>query len=225
MIAAATNLTSGKMLFNWFDVALVLTLMFGFWRGRKNGMSREFLKVTKWIFIVFAGGLGNEWLGNYLIQFNLIRPFFGKNFSEYTAACVSAYLLIAGTIWLVFVFINSKFRKKLEGSNTFGSGEYYLGITCGVIRFACITTFALSLLNAPVYTHAEIAAKEAYRNRWYGGGLKEFKGDYIPSLDEVQAAAFRDSLLGPSVKSALMPLLINAAPSTTHKSPVVEIQH
>ena len=29
--------------FNWFDVALVLVLAFGFWRGRKRGMTKELL--------------------------------------------------------------------------------------------------------------------------------------------------------------------------------------
>src|SRR5215471_1856383 len=109
MIAAATNPAPGTSWFNWlhlFDVLLVLILAFGFWRGRKHGMSREFLRVTMWLSIVIAAG-------------------FGKTFGERTAAYISAYLLIAGTVALVFLVIRSKFNKKLEGSNAFGSGEYY----------------------------------------------------------------------------------------------------
>ena len=223
MIAAATNLASGKMLFNWFDVLLVLILLFGFWRGRKNGMSREFLKVSMWLTIVITAGFGHAMLGDLLIQQNVIKSIFGKQVTERTAAYLSAYLLIALVVFLVFLFIRSRFKKKLEGSNAFGSSEYYLGISCGVIRWACITLFFLALLNAPVYSKAEIAAKEAYRNRWYGGGVKEFKGDYIPTLDELQDAVFRDSLLGPMIKTGVSSLLVSGAPPVTVKPPVVDI--
>jgi len=223
MIAAATNLASGKMLFNWFDVMLVLILAFGFWRGRKHGMSREFLKVTMWLSIVAAAGFGHVMLGDYLIQQGVIKAVFGKQVTEKTAAYISAYLVIALVVWMVFMFISSRIKKKLEGSNAFGSSEYYLGITSGMIRWACITLFGLALLNAPVYTKAEIAAKQAYNNRWYGGGLKDYKGDFIPTLDELQAAVFKDSLLGPTIKSGISPLLINSAPAIKPKTPVVEI--
>jgi hypothetical protein len=35
--------------FNWFDVALVLVLAFGFWRGRKRGMTKELLPTLQWL--------------------------------------------------------------------------------------------------------------------------------------------------------------------------------
>jgi hypothetical protein len=221
MIAAATNLASGKMLFNWFDVMLVLILAFGFWRGRKHGMSREFLKVTMWLSIVTAAGFGHVMLGDYLIQLGIIKSVFGKQVTEKTAAYISAYLIIALAVWMVFMLISSRIKKKLEGSNAFGSGEYYLGITSGIIRWACITLFGLALLNAPVYTKAEIAAKQAYNNRWYGGGLNGYKGDFIPTLDELQVAVFDDSLFGPTIKSGVHPLLINSVTPAKPKVPKV----
>ena len=223
MIAAATNLASGKMLFNWFDVALVLILAFGFWRGRKHGMSREFLKVTMWLSIVAAAGFGHVMLGDYFIQQGVIKNVFGKQVTEKTAAYISAYLIIAVVVWMVFMLISSRIKKKLEGSNAFGSGEYYLGITSGIVRWACITLFGLALLNAPVYTKAEIAAKQAYNNRWYGGGLDGYKGDFIPTLDELQVAVFDDSLFGPTIRSGVRPLLINSAPAVKQKVPKVDI--
>jgi uncharacterized membrane protein required for colicin V production len=223
MIAAATHLASTKTLFNWFDVALVLILGFGFWRGRKHGMSREFLKVTMWLSIVLAAGFGYAILGDYFVEQKIIKSVFGTQVTEKTAAYISAYLLIAFVVWIVFVFISSGLKKKLEGSNAFGSGEYYLGITSGMIRWACITVFALALLHAPVYTKAEIAAKQAYNNRWYGGGMKDFKGDFFPTLDELQEAVFDDSLLGPSIRSGVNSLLINSVTPAKQKIPVVNI--
>jgi uncharacterized membrane protein required for colicin V production len=220
MIAAATNLSSGKMLFNWFDVALVLVLLFGFWRGRKHGMSREFLKVSTWLVTVTTAGLGHVWLGTLLIQQGIIKSVFGKSFTEKTAAYITAYLLITMVVWLIYyMFIGRLFKKKIEGSNAFGSSEYYLGITAGVVRWSCIAVFFLALLHAPVYSSEDIAAKQAYRNRWYGGGLKEFKGDFIPTMDELQAAVFKDSLLGPYINDGINVLLINSAPPSRQKAP------
>ena len=68
---------------------------------------------------------------------------------------------------------------------------------------------ALALLNGPYYTLADIAGAKAYNNRWYGGGLKDYNGDFIPSVDEVQASVFKESLLGPLIKDNLSVLLIN----------------
>ena len=68
----------------------------------------------------------------------------------------------------------------------------------GIIRFACILLFFLALLNAPYYSAAEIAATKAYNNRWYGGGMKEFSGDFFPSLQQVQAGVFVNSISGPA---------------------------
>jgi uncharacterized membrane protein required for colicin V production len=213
MIAAATqNLASGRMLFNWFDVALILILGFGSWRGRKRGMSREFLSVTQWVTIVFAAGLGNEWLGDQFIQWGLIRNIFQKHFHERTAAYISSYLVIAVAVCLVFTFLKRRFKAKLEGSNAFGSGEYYLGITCGLIRYGCMTTCALALLSAPFYSLADINAQKAYNNRWYGGGMKEYSGDFIPSIDELQSSIFTQSRTGPYIKDWFSGVLIHTAP-------------
>ena len=46
------------MLFSWFDVALVLVIAFGVWRGRRNGMTKEILPLTEWLAIVIGGAVG-----------------------------------------------------------------------------------------------------------------------------------------------------------------------
>ena len=225
IMVAATLASPSRLLFNAFDIAVVVILAFGFWRGRKNGMSKELLPLGQWLVIVFAAGLGYEPLGNLLIQQRVIKSVFGTSFNEKTAGFITAYLLIALAVWLVFAFFRKHLKEKVENSHVFGSGEYYLGIAAGMVRYACIVVFALALLNAPYYSEAEIAAKAAYNNRWYGGGLKDYKGDFIPSLDEVQAGVFKNSLSGPPIKRGIGVLLINTVgPGTPAKVPVISIQ-
>ncbi len=213
MIAAAVQKTSwswDKLAFNWFDVALVAVLAFGFWRGRKRGMSREFLPVSMWLIIIIAGGFGYEWVGDQLIKQGVIRSVFGKSFLERTAGYLSAYLLIAFLIYLIFSIIKNLLKAKVEGSNTFGSNEYYFGMVAGVIRYASMTIFVLAMLNAPVYSAAEIAAKKAYNKQWFGGGI--YDGNYLPDMATVQSDVFQKSLLGPSIKDGLSSMFINANP-------------
>lgn len=222
MIAAVTQ---SKLLFNWFDVALILVLGFGFWRGRKHGMTKEVVPFFRWIFIVVLAGLGYHPLGDILIHAGIMRSIFGRSVTENTAAYVTSYLLISGLVVIVFIYIAKYLKPKLEGSNIFGSSEYYLGIVAGVLRYACITIFALALLHAPYYTKEEIAAKRAYNNRWYGGGLQGYKGDFIPTMDEAQATVFMDSLFGPLIDKGLGSLLIDSGPTAGNtKKPVMEIQ-
>jgi len=195
--------------FNWFDVALVVLLAFGYWRGRKHGMSREALPTSMWLVLVIAAGLGYQFIGQWLIQAGLIKKMFQPSVSESTAAFLIAYLFIAFVVFVSFSFIGKNFREKLSGSNTFGTGEYYLGMAAGTIRYACIILFALSLLNAPFYSAAQIAASEAYKARWYGGGETGFSGNFIPDLSDVQSSVFKGSLMGPVIKNNLSFLLIN----------------
>jgi uncharacterized membrane protein required for colicin V production len=216
MIAAAAQKTAFHFTLNWFDVALVLILAFGFWRGRKRGMSREFLPVSLWLTLVIACGFGYRWVGDQLAHYGVIRSAFGKTFNEHTASYLAGYLLIAFVVLLIFSFVNRAFKAKLEGSNAFGSTEYYYGIGAGMIRYASIVLVALALLNAPFYSAADIAAAKAFNNRWFGGGMKEFSGDFIPSVQEVQAGVFKESISGQIIKEYMGMVLID----TTSASPV-----
>jgi hypothetical protein len=230
MIAAAIQKTSwmGNLGFNWFDMALVGVLVFGFWRGRKNGMTKEIMLTPKWVVIVVACTLGYAWLGGILIQYGVVKTVFGTMFKEGTAAFITAYLAIALLVFIIFSFIKNAFKEKVAGTNVFGSSEYYLGMTSGVVRYACMIVFFLALLNAPVYSTAEIQARAAYNNRWYGGGLEGYSGDFIPTVDEVQASIFKKSLIGPPIKNDLSVLLIDTEGADKHhpvaqKQPVIHI--
>jgi len=211
-----------------FDVIAIALLMIGFWRGRRNGMTKEFLPLMQWLVLVAACTFGYALLGQILVQYGVIRSVFGTQFKESTAAFVSGYLIIAFIVFLVFAQLKSKFREKVEGNNTFGNSEYYLGMLSGTIRYACMIIFFLALLNAPVYSLADVHNRQEFNNRWFGGGLQGYSGDFIPSIDEIQSGVFKDSLLGPVIKNNLSMLLINSDGSaiqqaTAQKKPVIHI--
>jgi uncharacterized membrane protein required for colicin V production len=196
--------------FNWFDLALVGLLAFGFWRGRRRGMTKELLPTLQWLTILFGAGLGHVFLGDWLQQQGLIKKVFGHHYDERTAALLSAYLGISLVIFIVFAILKQKLNPKLEGSNVFGGNEYYWGVAAGLIRYTCLVLVAMALLNAPVYTAADIQRTQEYNNRWYGGGMKDYSGDFIPSINDVQNNIFKQSLSGPLIKQYLAILLINS---------------
>ncbi len=220
MIAAAVLKTTPwwqSLAFNWFDVAVVLMLLLGLWRGRKHGMSKEFLPASQWVVIVAAAGFGHAGLADWLLHSEFVKSMFGRNFTDRTEVFISSYLLIAFVVFFVFVLLRRRYGPKLTGSGMFGSGEYYLGMISGTLRFACMLVAALALLNAPFYTAADLQVQRAYNNRWYGGGMKNFEGDFIPSVDELQVSVFKQSLLGPFLKNNLGMLLINTLPAGADK--------
>src|SRR5712675_91608 len=97
MIAAAVQKTTPwwqNLSFNWFDVAIVLVLAFGFWRGRKRGMSREALPTAFWLIAVIGAGFGNALLGDLLQSTGYVHKIFGTSLNERTVAYVLSYLVI-----------------------------------------------------------------------------------------------------------------------------------
>ncbi len=221
MIAAATQqFATGKMLFNWFDVVLVLVLAFGFWRGRRNGMTKELVPLVQWLTVVISGAAGYHALGRELIDRGYIKTVFGKSITEETAAFVTSYVVIVAVVCLVFSLIKHRIKHRLEGSSFFGSREYYFGMISGMLRYLCMVIFALALLNAPYYSQADIMASKEFSNRWFGGGVSGYSGDFFPTLSEVQTSVFKESLAGPFIKNNLSGLLVKTgtsiAPPTTH---------
>jgi uncharacterized membrane protein required for colicin V production len=226
MIAAATqNIASGKTWLNWFDVALVLVILFGLWRGRKNGMTKECLPVCQWLVMIIGAAFGYQLLGDLLIQHGVIRTVFSKGINEKTAGYITSYLLIVIFVFVVFTFIKRAFKAKLEGSNAFGSSEYYFGMISGAIRYICMVIFALALLNAPYYSEYDIRDAKAFNNRWFGGGLSGYSGDFFPTTSELQISIFKDSLTGPFLKANFYNLLVNTVPpgGPPVKTPVISI--
>jgi uncharacterized membrane protein required for colicin V production len=220
MIAATVQKSSWwqNLSFNWFDIALLAILAFGFWRGRKRGMSREALPTSMWLVAIIGAGFGYHILGEMLVNTGYVRKVFGNSVGERTTSYVICYLGICIVVLILNSLLKKVFKEKVAGSNAFGNGEYYLGMIAGIIRYACITIFFLALLNAPVYTAAEIQAGQAYRNRWFGGGLKDYSGDFIPTIPEVQTSVFKKSIAGPFIHDGLGSLLIGDTLQRNHAS-------
>jgi hypothetical protein len=170
-------------------------------RGRKHGMSKEVLLLLKWVSLVLVCGLWYPMAAQLLVNTAALSRL---------ASCIFGYLLLAFVIVLVFMVLKWLLAKRTSENNLFGSGEYYLGMLSGMIRFACMLLAVLALLNAPFYTAADVKKHDAYVKRWFGGGL--YSGDYFPSMNTIQEQVFIKSFTGPYIKDYLGPLLIETAP-------------
>lgn len=182
--------------FNWFDVALPIVLIFGIQRGRKHGMSEELLLVLKWLTIIIVCGITYQPIGDAIEENSAF-----SHLASYRMAYFSMALIIAS----VFMVITKVSHGKLVGSDIFGSGEYYLGMFAGLVRYCCIIIFLLSFLNARLYTDAEIKENLAYQNEWFGS-------DFFPTPQNLQAQVFEKSFTGPYLKKGLEVLLIKSTP-------------
>lgn len=178
--------------FNWFDIATVAFLIVGFTRGRKNGMSVEMMYMFKWIAIVAGSAYAYRPAGEWIAEQCPVSHLFSY---------ILAYLLAALVIRTFFALIQRAVGGKLVGSSIFGSGEYYLGMLGGVVRFACIWIFFLSILHARHYTQEEIKANAKYQDQWFGS-------DLFPTIQTLQANVFQKSLLGPQIDHNLAIALI-----------------
>jgi len=183
--------------YNWFDLVAGAVLIVGFFVGRKRGMSLELLTVLQWLAIVFLGALACDPLGRMFADFSGLNP---------TLTYITAYLLTAIGIKILFVLIRRMTGEKLVGNTLFGNMEYYLGMGAGMVRFSCILLFALALVNAKQYTKAEIKAKLDHQQDWAGS-------IYFPPFGVIQQTIFEESLTGRAVKHFMSAQLINVDPS------------
>jgi uncharacterized membrane protein required for colicin V production len=198
---AIPNLALDNLPVNWFDGAVLGILIFGLFRGRKHGMTREVLPLLKWVSLVLVCGFWYQTAAQLLVNTGRLSKL---------ASCIFGYLLLAFAVFLVFLTIKRLLGYRLGENNFFGSAEYYLGMFSGMIRVACMLLAVLALLNAPFYTEVDIKKHDAYVKRWFGGGL--YSGDYFPSLKTVQEQVFTKSFTGPYIKDYLGPLLIETVP-------------
>lgn len=193
---------------NWFDALALGMLIFGVFRGRKHGMSKEFLPLCKWVTLVLVCGFF------YPMAAELLRNTAGLGKA---ASYMCGYLLLAFVIWIIFLTIQRLLAYRMGENNFFGGGEYYLGMISGVIRFACMVLAGMALLNAPYYSEADIKASEAYAKRWFGGGI--YTGNYFPGVQTIQESVFKKSFTGPYIKDYLGSILVETTPSDAKPAP------
>lgn len=173
---------------SWVDFVVVAMLGFGLWRGRKRGMSEEFLDAIKWLVTVVAAGFLYQPIGQLISQSTSVLS---------TLACyISTYLMLILSIAIVFSFIRRGAGSKLVGSDVFGSAEYYLGMVSGFFRYSCIIVVAFAFLNARFYSAEEIKASEKYQ-------LDNFGSSFFMTLPDLQREVFSHSMSGRCVREFL----------------------
>jgi uncharacterized membrane protein required for colicin V production len=213
MILAVTESHTGYSLehlpFNWFDLTLIAVLLFGLYRGRKNGMSKEFLPLIEWLIAISLATLFYSKLADVLVNVG--------NMKRAAGAYVLSYMILVMIIFFIFYFIKHSLKPKVGGSSFFGGAEYYLGMLAGMVRYACIVTLFLAILNAPIYSQSEIAAIQAYNKKNYGGGL--YEGNYLPNIPTIQHSVFEESFLGRYIRDYCGVILIHSDDGGFMKTP------
>ena len=133
--------------FNWVDIAIVLFLGFGIFRGRKHGLSQELVILIQWLAIIFACAFLYQPIGEFLASFPALNLSLLFSF-------IASYLAVAAIMKIFFALIKSSAGGKLVGSDVFGAGEYYFGMVAGLIRYTCMVIFAMALLYAKLVSAA-----------------------------------------------------------------------
>jgi len=197
MIVALTSPVVSNAKFNYFDMVAIVWLIIGFFRGRKRGMSQEFLPLMQWVAIVVLGGLFYTQVSVYVHQYAQ----FGWLWSN-----VTAYLLIAAGIHLIYKWFQQMFAEKLVEKDPFGRGEFYLGMMAGVARFGCMILVVMALMNSRVGTAAELAQMEKFQARW-------FSDIRFPTYGEFQQDVLLKSFSGKWVQVHLKSVLIASVTS------------
>jgi uncharacterized membrane protein required for colicin V production len=187
---------------NWFDFAVIIMVLLGISKGRKNGMSVELLGLLQWMTIVVAGAFLYRPLGDKLAQTSPVgRPF----------AYTSMYIAVAIVVKIIFSYIKKSIGGRLMEANVFGKAEYYLGMFGGAVRFACVMLAAMALLNAPYYSPGELARNKAVQIDLYGS-------NFFPGMGTIQQQVFKESLVGSAVKNnADIMLIVTTAPDQRNK--------
>lgn len=178
---------------NWFDLVVVVWLIVGFVRGRKQGMSQELLPLVQWIAVVVAAGF------LYLPLARLLAQRTGLTLLPCALCC---YIFIGCSVFGLLGKLKKKLDDTFQGGDYFGGGEYYLGMASGVIRFTCILIAGLALLNSYVVTKAEREATLKMQQQ-------NFESIEFPTFGEVQYAVLVESGTGNLARAYLAHFLIH----------------
>jgi uncharacterized membrane protein required for colicin V production len=185
-----------NLAFSYIDAIVLIWLVVGLLRGRKQGMTQELLPLLFWVSTVLLGGYWNQPLGNY------IRQNTGGAF-DVQWSYIMAYGLIAFLLAIFFALLKHWLGDKLTGSDVFGRYEYYAGMLAGLVRFACMLLVLLAVMHSRVVTSAELDAINAQMKK----NLEDIHPP-IYSYGCLEQAIFFQSLSGGFVQTNLPDLLI-----------------
>ena len=188
---------------SWVDFAIVIMLLVGVVRGRRRGISQELLDVLKWLVVVVVAGHFYEPIGE----------FFAVNSMFSLLTCyVAAYSLLGLVVLLGFSVFRRMVGQKLMGSDLFGSGEYYLGMLAGFIRYACIVLVVLAFVNARYYAPEELRKAAQYQNDVFGS-------EFFPTFGELRKNVVEHSMFGRLTTDYLSVVMIR--PTSPNEKPLV----
>ena len=200
-------LTKGDILsvlhINWFDLAVVVWLIIGVFRGRKHGMSQELLPLVQWIAVVVATSFLYLPLARLMVQ---------RTGLTLLPCALFSYVFIGCFVYGILGNLKKKLDDAFQEGDYFGGGEYYLGMTSGVIRFICILIAGLALLNSRIVTKAERDATLKMQQQ-------NFESIRFPTFGEVQCAILLDSGTGNIVRAYLPHFLIQTVNATDAPPP------
>jgi uncharacterized membrane protein required for colicin V production len=185
--------------FSWVDLAIVLVVVAGIFRGRKRGMSEELLDIIKWAAILATVAFLLRPIGEMLATSTMFSLL-----SCYLFTYTAIVLLMA----LIFGFARRQIGDKLVSSDFFGSAEYYLGMIAGAFRYLCAVVVVLAFLNARYYSPEELAASEASQ-------ANNFGDIRFPTLATLQNQVFARSATGNAAREFVPFLLIPSTPPET----------
>jgi uncharacterized membrane protein required for colicin V production len=180
---------------NWFDFLVAVILLAGINLGNKRGMSKEVIVFLQWCVIVVVAALFYAPIGQLISLWTGVGEMTGY---------VTAYLLLAGIVKMIFSKINQRVGEKIEANHPFGRMEYYFGPVATGVRFACVLLLSLALLHAGRQSAAqnELAVKQQ---------KKDFGEVYFPTVGMVCQEVFNKSASGKFVANNLRFLLITPA--------------
>lgn len=146
MNTATQSLFSGLTAY-WFDTVVLGWLVFGFFRGRKNGLSGELCPTLGWVLMLTAGSLLYKPIAALIGQAGCFTTLWD---------CRIGYLLPCLLVWMFTAKVFPRITVLLEKADYFGQWEYVFGILLGVVRYACIFIIVFSFFNAFQPTDADI---------------------------------------------------------------------
>ena len=184
---------------SWVDLAVLVVVIAGIFRGRKRGMSEELLDVIKWVSVLVVTALLTRPAGQMLSDASVF---------SLLSCYIFTYTLIVISLKLLFGFIRKQMGDKLVSSDFFGSAEYYLGMVAGAIRYTCVVIVVFAFINARYYSPEEIA--EDARVQQHNFGDIRF-----PTWAALQDQVFNKSACGTITRNFIPFCLIPPTPPET----------
>ncbi len=194
-----TPVIKESFIFGWFDGVMIILIIIGLLRGKKRGMSAEFLDLIQWLIIIAGGGALNQPLGTMLAQASGMKL---------NIAALLVYVGFAILMKTIFIMFKGGIGKKLAGSELFGGMEYYLGMFAGMVRYACMGLAVVAMVNAWDITDVQV-------NDALASQKKELGKVYFPPPVAIQYSLCKESFVGTFVKHHLPTLLVTSSPLTS----------